>query len=39
MGGPKGIGGFKGREKPNIKENVKKKTLKKSQKSVKSEKI
>ena len=38
MGDPWGIGGFRGREKPNIKQIVKKKSVKKSQKSAKSEK-
>ena len=38
MGDPWGIGSFRGREKPNIKQIVKKKSVKKSEKVAKSEK-
>ena len=38
MGDPWGIGGFKGGEKPNIKQIVKKKTVKKSAKLEKNRK-
>ena len=33
-----GIGGFRGREKPNIKQNIKKKSVKQSEKAAKLEK-
>ena len=38
MGNPWGIGGFREGEKPNIKQIVKNKSVKKSEKAVKSEK-
>ena len=39
MGDSWGIGGVRGREKPNIKQIDKKKSVKKSEKAAKSEKI